>query len=245
MPFSEVLLPTPRGGLSGYLATPAGSGPWPGVVVVFDIGGMSRDARNQADWLAGEGYLSLVPDIFRGRSPLQVLPAVMRTVRSRRGRLFDDLDSSRGWLSEREDCTGRVGVIGFCMGGGLAMLLSAGHGFAASSINYGGRPPSDAVRFFSDACPIVASYGAKDWTQRGAAARMERVLAALSIDHDVKEYPGAGHAFMNDHEGAGDPVPVYLGPLARLPGMRYDAPSAADARRRIAAFFDRHLRGGA
>jgi len=240
---TEVVIPTPGSDLRGYLAAPEGSAPRPGVVVVFDIGGMSQDARNQADWLAGEGYLALLPDIFRGRSPIRSLPPMTRGFRARTGPMFDDLDASRVWLAGRADCTGRVGVIGFCMGGGFAMLLSAGHGFAASSINYGGRPPADALRLFRGACPIVASYGARDWTQRGAAARLDHVLTVLGIDHDVKEYPGAGHAFLNDHRGAGDPVPWYFKPLAGLPGMSYQPTAAADARRRIIAFFDRNLRG--
>ena len=67
---TEVAIPTPRGKLSGYLATPGGSGSWPGVVVIFDVGGISRDMRNQADWLAGHGYLALVPDLYRGRAGL-------------------------------------------------------------------------------------------------------------------------------------------------------------------------------
>ena len=77
-----------------------------------------------------------------------------------------------------------------------------------SSVNYG-TAPKDAYTagFLRQACPIVGSYGGKDRTLRGAADRLERALTAVGVDHDVKEYPEAGHSFLNDHEEAGDKSP--------------------------------------
>ena len=92
------------------------------------------------------------------------------------------------------------------MGGGLALLLAPGHEFAASSVNYG-TAPGDAFTadFLARACPVVRVFGAKDRTLRGAAG-LERALAPLGVEHDVKEYPGAGHSFLNDHDNpAEDP----------------------------------------
>lgn len=238
----QVQIPTPRGELPGYLATPPGPGPWPGVIVVFDAGGMTGDARNQADWLARDGYLTLVPDLYRGRTWARCLVPVMRDAARRRGPVFGDLDVARNWLAASEGCTGRTGVIGFCMGGGFAMLLASGHGYSASSVNYGGRPPRDGVALLSRACPVVASYGGRDRSQRGAADRLERILTVHGIPHDVKEYPEAGHGFLNDHEGAGDRVPLVLSLAGRFVATGYHDPSARDARRRIISFFNEHLR---
>jgi carboxymethylenebutenolidase len=236
---ADTTIQGPRGAMDTYTASPSGSGPWPGVVVIHDAFGMTRALREQADWLAGEGFLAAAPNLFRSGSKWACLRAAMREVAARSGPTFDDIEATRAWLTAQPGCSGRIGVIGFCMGGGFALALAPGHGYAASSVNYG-RLPVDAETYLAGACPIVGSYGGKDRRLRGASARLETILADRGIPHDVKEYPGAGHGFMEDHDPAELPGLFVL--LKKLTGMGYHEPSTQDARRRIVAFFDAHLK---
>jgi carboxymethylenebutenolidase len=223
--------------LRGYAVRPPGDERLPGVVVVHEIFGVEQQARRFAHRLAEMGLVAVVPDLFSEGGPRRCLKATFGALRSGRGRAFQDFAAARQWLLDRDDTTDDVGIIGFCMGGGFALACAAPkHGFRASSVNYGDLPATpDAL---AGACPIVASYGARDARLRGSAAKLEYHLTRLGVEHDVKEYPKAGHAFLTE----ADVVPWYLQPIVKIGGMGPEPESAADAWRRIEAFFGDHLR---
>jgi len=227
--------------VSGYLAVPAQSpGPWPGVVVIHEIFGVNRDIRAHADHLAALGYLALAPDLYAGKSWVRCVRSAVSQLHAGSGPAFDAIDQSRRWLTARDDCTGKTGVIGFCLGGGFALLCAPRGEFSAAAVNYG-EVPADAERVLAGSCPMVASYGAKDPMGVGPPQRLAEALTALSVPHDVEVYPGAGHSFMS-------PKPAALAPLVRLARLEYQPFAAEDAWRRISAFFGEYLReasGGA
>ena len=233
---SEVEFRSGDAEVPAYVAEPPGDGPWPGVVVLHDVFGMTADVRRQADWLARAGFLSLAPDLFSRSNKAMCIWSVFKDLRAQRGRTFDDADAARRWLDADPRCTGKVGVVGFCMTGGFALLLARGHGFAVSSDNYGNLP-ANLDEVVDGACPVVASYGARDRSLRGAAKRLEQALEKAGVSHDVKEYPDAGHGFMNHHDNALWRV------MERTGTLGYAPVPADDARHRIVELFTEHLAG--
>jgi carboxymethylenebutenolidase len=232
---AEISYPVASGTLPGYLALPPGGAAsdalWPGVVVIHEIMGLTDDVRLQADRFAANGYIALAPDLFGWGATARCLVSTVRAMAAGHGRALNDINAARRFLAGRADCTGSVGVIGFCLGGGLAILVSP-DGFDVAAPNYG-QVPKDAERRLHEACPMVASYGGRDRQLKGHAGRLDAALTVLGIDHDVKEYDEAGHGFLFPHTGWAAKTEPWL--------VKYDAAAADDAWQRIFAFFDRHL----
>lgn len=224
--------------LEAVLGVPDGPGPWPGVVVMHEIFGIDEEMRKQVAHIASMGYLALMPNLFTEGGMRRCISATMRALSNGTGRAYADIESARQTLLADPRSTGRVGAIGFCMGGGFA-LMTADTGFDAAAVNYG-MLPKDLDTALENACPLVTSYGKKDKTLPGATVKLDAVLTAKGIPHDSKEYPNAGHVFMNDKLNG----PAVIRPLVRV-FMNFgpEPESAADAWTRINAFFDEHLAG--
>jgi len=221
---------------------PIDDGPWPGVLMFHEIFGIDGMLRRHARRLASAGYVVYAPDLI-GEGPwLGCIRSTFRAFRARAGKPFEVIESCRQQLRADPGCTGKVGVIGFCFGGGFALLLSA-DGYHASSVNYG-EIPDDVDDIASRTCPIVASYGGKDWLA-GDVPALKAALDAHSVPYDLKVYPSAGHTFLNDEING----PGWFRFVARhLQGFTHAGPepaAAADAWSRIESFFAEHLRSPA
>lgn len=230
---SETTIATPHRSLAAHVARTDGDGPWPGVVVLHDIFGMTAVVRDHAAWLASEGFIAVVPDLYTAGGKIRCVRTIFREMATRSGPFVDDVNAVRDWLRWQTACNGKVGLVGFCMGGGFALALAGDEGYDAAAVNYG-HLPADVKALLAGACPIVGSFGAKDPTLKGAAAKLEKAAIAAGLPHDIKEYPQAGHSFMDPHQ-------MPMARLAKVVIGGYEPGAAADAKARIVAFFRAHL----
>ena len=209
-----------------------------GVVVLHEAFGLSDDIRRISLRLADHGYAALAPDFVADDGPRFV--CMVRFFQGvgqvGTGQPYRDLTAAREWLAARPGIDPRrIGVVGFCVGGGFALL----HAAADPDVRvvapfYAHLPKEDDV--LRGICPVVASYGGRDRSLRGAGARLEKALSAFGVAHDVRTYPEAGHSFMNVRSGLSDRI-------GRMSPMRagYVESASEDAWRRMLAFVDVHL----
>lgn len=228
---TTIQIDTPTGQIDALLDLPGGQGPWPGVVVVHDLFGYSRDKESINKRIAGAGYLAITPNLYARGGRIRCITRVMKDLQTQRGPALDDILAARDHLQALPESTGQVGIAGFCMGGQFALVMSP-KGFGASAPFYSTPLPRNLDRTLDGACPVVASFGGRDPLGRGAPEKLNKTIAAKNITADVKVYPGAGHSFANE-------LPAQ--PLLRISGFGYDHDATEDAWRRVFAFFGEHL----
>jgi carboxymethylenebutenolidase len=238
----ELAVPVTSGQrIAAHLARPSGVDPSlesgaPAVLVLHEALVLTDDIRRVAGRFAAEGYVALAPDIFQGRGPMPI--CIVRTIQSvvrGEGPVVDDMLELRDWLAGRPDVDGeRIAVVGFCMGGGFALLLGSLGDFKAAAPYYGDVAPR-ATRY-RDICPVVAGYGGRDLGFAKKAPLLEQHLKELGVPHDVKIYPDAGHSYMSQQGG-------WLMAIAPFTPLRagYDEDAAEDSWRRMLTFFGEHL----
>ena len=232
---TTIEISTPDGPIDALLSIPVGDGPWPGVVVIHDAFGYGPDKQSTNDRVARAGYLALTPNLYARGGRIRCISRVMRELLTQRGRALDDILAARAHLLALPECSGQVGIAGFCMGGQFALVMSP-KGFAASAPFYGTPLPRHLDATLDGACPIVASFGGRDPLGKGAPERLREATERKNITADIKTYPGVGHSFAND-------LPAQ--PLLRIAGFGRDEAAREDAWNRVFAFFGQHLAAGA
>lgn len=222
-----VHFPSSPGEGSGYLALPGGGGKHPAIIVIQEWWGLNDWIRQQADRFAGQGYVALAPDLYRGKSTSDPEVAHELARGLPQDRAIADLEGAFHYLAGRSDVDpSRIGVIGWCMGGGYALDFTlAEPRIAATVMNYGHlvTSPESIAKIHA---PLLGNFGAEDrGIPKADVIAFAKALKDAGKTSDIKIYEGAGHAFMNPNNKAG-----------------YVKSAAEDAWSRIDAFFARVLR---
>jgi len=217
-------------------AAPSDSLRHPGVIVIHEIFGLNDDIRRITGKVADLGYAALAPDLYdHDGIRLVCIARTLMTLNRGEGDAFKDLDSARKFLQQQVGVdAARIGVIGFCMGGGFALMYAARAPLGVAATFYGDVPKSsDQLR---GVCPVLGGYGDKDRLFAAQGRRLEKLLTERGIDHDVKIYEDAGHSFMSRNSG-------FLPWIGKIGPMKatYNPEAAEDSWKRIVAFFGRHL----
>ena len=193
----------PSNGTSGegYLATPeAGSGP--GVVVIQEWWGLVDHIKDVCDRFANEGFVALAPDLYHGKKVSEPDEAGKEMMAMQLEKAAKDMSGAVDAVRDRSIGPG-VGVVGFCMGGGLALVLAAQRNDAVKAVVpfYGAIPWENVQPDYAKITgAVLGHYAEKDeWANPEVARDLEaRLRAAGNTDATVHIYPGTDHAFFND-----------------------------------------------
>jgi carboxymethylenebutenolidase len=219
--------PSPQGSgtMKGYFARPAGSGKWPGVVVIHENRGLNPYIEDVARRLAVEGYLAFAPDAL---TPAGGYPGDEDTARELFAKLdatqrTEDLLAGAELVKARRDVTGKVGAVGFCFGGGASNMFASRLPWLACAVPfYGTGLSADETKTVKAALQL--HFAEHDDRVNGTWPAYETALKANHVRYESYQYAGTQHGFHNDTT------------------PRYDETAAKLAWSRTLAFFKKHLR---
>jgi len=210
----------------GYLARPsADAANGKGVIVLQEYWGLVPHIEQVADRFAAAGYTALAPDLYRGKTTKRDDEAFSMLLELDLARAEKDLRGAVAELQRQPTVSGKVGVVGFCMGGQLALLAATTSPEVGAAVDFYGIHPKLTPDFSRLACPVLGLFAENDTFVDAAA--VNRLVAAINESGksiEAHTYPGVAHAFFNDSR----------------PEV-YDPTAAADAWRRTLDFFQRNI----
>lgn len=183
---------------TGYLAVPDGEGPFPALILIHEWNGLVDRVRQVADAFADEGYVALAADLYRGRTGANrdENMALVQEARADMNAVIANLDAAQRFLRDRADVTGRVGVMGWCFGGGTALSYAlGGEEHDATAMFYGSlvEDPAELARLDH---PIYGTFAEMDQgIPPEAVERFAATLDSLGIDNDIHVYDAVNHGF--------------------------------------------------
>ena len=220
----EVEFPANGSTAKGYLAEPEEEGP--GVVVLQEWWGLDDHIRGVVDRFAAEGFVALAPDLFHGETTDQPDEAQQKTMAMNMDEAVKEMRGAIQHLAQHPKCDGNVGVVGFCLGGGLAAHASAASDDVDATVIFYYVMPHGKPDFSQIGGPVQGHFGTSDeMIPEDDSRALEEEIRSAGNDVEFHYYEGAGHAFFADHDRLGT----------------YDAEKSQSAWQRTIDFFKRHL----
>jgi carboxymethylenebutenolidase len=185
---------------AGFLARPKQDGTYPAVIVIHEIWGVVDHIKEVARRLAQEGYVALAVDLFEGKTLSKLEEGRKFREQFSEEKILADLNRAFDYLSNLQYVNPKsIGSIGFCMGGGLSLLLSCRNKQLAAAVVFYGRNPSPIDQVKNIQCPILGNYAGADMAITESDINLlKQTLTKYKKTFDIKTYPGAPHAFFND-----------------------------------------------
>ncbi len=212
--------------VKAYLARPADARlPLPGVLVIHENRGLNPHIEDVARRAALEGYVAVAPDglSFAGGTPQNQEAARDRFRAADTDTITADVIKGIGYLKSRDDCTGKVGSVGFCYGGGVSLQCAVATPAADASVLFYGRALS-AEQVAQLKVPLMMNYAGNDPRVNAMIPDFRKALDEHQVSYSIHMYPGTGHGFHNDTSQA-----------------RYDPEAAGLAWNRTVNFFNHYL----
>lgn len=220
--------PSPQGSgtMRGYLARPAGAGKFPGIVVIHENRGLNPYIEDVARRLAVANFVAFAPDALTplGGYPGEEEKAVKLFATLDAAKRLEDLVAGAGYLKARPECAARIGVVGFCFGGGIANLFAVRMADLAAAVPFYGAQPA-AADVAKIKAPLMIHYAGLDDRINAGWPAYEAALKANHVKYEIYMYPGTNHGFHNDTT------------------PRYDEAAAKLAWQRTVDFFNKNVRG--
>lgn len=225
MPGQNVEFSSNGGTTTGYLATPE-KGKGPGVIVIQEWWGLVGHIKDICDRFAGEGYVALAPDLYHGKTTKSPDEAGKLMMAMDIDRAEKDLRGAIQHLLDHEVSTGdEVGIVGFCMGGALALYAATKNDRVGACVVFYGGHPSVKPDLPNLHAPVLGIYAERDgFVTPESVRKLEQNLKELGKSVEMHIYPDTDHAFFNDER----------------PEV-YDERASKDAWRRTIEFFAKHL----
>ena len=213
-----------------YVVRPEVARPAPGVVILHEAWGLTEEVKSLARSAAACGFVTAAPDLLAGYSRVRAVRDAARG----HGPSFHRISKVADWLGTDGGADpARTAAIGLSMGATMALRLATRGHFKVVAAYYGFTPPDEDL---ARCCPVVASYGDKDWWVGYQGVRLKKILDEHGIPNDVKSYPDAGHSFLADA-----PSGPVAGMMTQFLGIGPSAEAGEDAWSRTTEFLSRHL----